>query len=59
MIMVLYIIRTIALFIGYFFLSLLLIGGLIFTALLVKGIWNYIKGRKKEDEDGKQGQDHT
>lgn len=50
MIMVLYIIRTIALFIGYLFLSLLLIGGLIFTALLVKGIWNYIKGRKKEEE---------
>ena len=48
--MIHYIIRTIALFIGYFFLSLLLIGGLIFTALLVKGIWNYIKGRKKEEE---------
>lgn len=43
-------IRILALFIGYFFLSLLLIGGLIFTALLVKGIWNYIKGRKKEEE---------
>lgn len=48
--MIPYIIRTIALFIGYFFLSLLLIGVLIFTALLTKGIWNYIKGRKKEEE---------
>lgn len=57
--MIPYIIRILAMFIGYFFLSLLLIGVLIFTALLTKGIWNYIKGRKKENEDGKQGQDHT
>lgn len=48
--MIPYIIRVIALFIWYFVLSLLLIGVLIFTALLVKGSWNYIKGRKKEEE---------
>lgn len=45
--MIPYPIRILALFIGYFFLSLIGIGVLIVTALLVKGIWNYIKGRKK------------